>query len=146
MGITHHSNYIRFMEEARLDFMEQVGWGYDKMEEEGVISPVKFQFCYTMTVAGKTVCTATLLSSNSPPTDLANARNNTVFPVPGTSSKSTCPPHRKLTATFSITASLIINTLEAPHAHRPVFPPKVQNPFACSSRRFWKYRAFQIPC
>ena len=31
MGITHHSNYIRWMEEARVDFMEQIGWGYDKM-------------------------------------------------------------------------------------------------------------------
>ena len=25
MGIIHHSNYIRWMEEARLDLMEQVG-------------------------------------------------------------------------------------------------------------------------
>ena len=33
MGITHHSNYIRWMEEARVDFMEQIGWGYDKMED-----------------------------------------------------------------------------------------------------------------
>ena len=40
MQFTHHSNYIRFMEEARLDFMEQMGWGYDKMEEEGIASPV----------------------------------------------------------------------------------------------------------
>lgn len=40
MGITHHSNYIRWMEEARVDLMEQTGWGYDKLEELGVISPV----------------------------------------------------------------------------------------------------------
>ncbi len=40
MGITHHSNYIRWMEEARVDFMEQIGWGYDKMEDCGIISPV----------------------------------------------------------------------------------------------------------
>lgn len=40
MGITHHSNYIRWMEEARLDFMEQLGIGYDKMEDMGIISPV----------------------------------------------------------------------------------------------------------
>ena len=26
MGITHHSNYVRFMEEARVDWMDQVGW------------------------------------------------------------------------------------------------------------------------
>ena len=40
MGITHHSNYIRWMEEARVEYLEQVGWGYAKLEELGVISPV----------------------------------------------------------------------------------------------------------
>jgi len=40
MGITHHSNYIRWMEEARVWFLEELGFGYDKLEEEGVISPV----------------------------------------------------------------------------------------------------------
>ncbi len=40
MGITHHSNYLRFMEEARLDFLEQIGYGYQKMESEGLSSPV----------------------------------------------------------------------------------------------------------
>ncbi len=40
MGITHHSNYIRWMEEARVDYLEQLGWGYAKLEEAGVISPV----------------------------------------------------------------------------------------------------------
>ena len=33
MGITHHSNYIRWMEEARVDFLKQIGWDYDKLEE-----------------------------------------------------------------------------------------------------------------
>ena len=40
MGITHHSNYIRIMEEARLDWMEQLGYGFDRMEAEGIVSPV----------------------------------------------------------------------------------------------------------
>ncbi len=40
MGIVHHSNYIRIMEEARLDFLSQIGFGYDEMEKNGVISPV----------------------------------------------------------------------------------------------------------
>lgn len=39
MGITHHSNYIRFMEEARADFLEQIGYSYFRMENEGLISP-----------------------------------------------------------------------------------------------------------
>ena len=40
MGITHHSNYIRWMEEARDDYLDQIGLGYKKMEEDGIISPV----------------------------------------------------------------------------------------------------------
>ncbi len=88
MGIVHHSNYIRFMEEARVDFMERSGYGYDKMEADGVASPViavtcdykrttkypqeieitvkalemsplKLKIGYTMTCEGKVVCTAT---------------------------------------------------------------------------------------
>ena len=39
-GIIHHSNYIRWFEEARIDFMNQIGLTYKKMEEEGIISPV----------------------------------------------------------------------------------------------------------
>ena len=41
MGVAHHSNYIRWMEEARIDFMDQLGFPYKRMEAEGVISPVK---------------------------------------------------------------------------------------------------------
>lgn len=40
MGVVHHSNYIRWMEEARIDFLAQIGWDYKKLEESGVISPV----------------------------------------------------------------------------------------------------------
>jgi acyl-CoA thioester hydrolase len=40
MGITHHSNYIRWMEEARVDFLRQIGWDYAKLESDGIISPV----------------------------------------------------------------------------------------------------------
>ena len=40
MGITHHSNYIRWMEEARVDFLRQIGWDYARLESEGIISPV----------------------------------------------------------------------------------------------------------
>lgn len=87
MGITHHSNYVRFMEEARVDFLDQLGYGFDKIEAEGVFSPVvsiqcnykspttfkdvievevtinlvsemRFEFNYVMRVGEKTVCTA----------------------------------------------------------------------------------------
>lgn len=40
MGITHHSNYIRWMEEARVDFLSQIGWDYKRLEEMGIFSPV----------------------------------------------------------------------------------------------------------
>ena len=40
MGVTHHSNYIRFMEEARIDWMDQLGYGFERMEAEGIVSPV----------------------------------------------------------------------------------------------------------
>ena len=40
MGITHHSNYIRFMEEARIELLDQYGYGFERMEAEGISSPV----------------------------------------------------------------------------------------------------------
>lgn len=40
MGIIHHSNYIRWMEEARIDFMDQMGFSYRAMEEAGISSAV----------------------------------------------------------------------------------------------------------
>ena len=40
MGIIHHSNYIRWFEEARTDLMDQIGFGYDQMEKQGMIVPV----------------------------------------------------------------------------------------------------------
>lgn len=40
MGIIHHSNYIRWMEEARIEWMKWIGVTYKEMEENGIISPV----------------------------------------------------------------------------------------------------------
>ena len=40
MAVIHHSNYIRWFEEARVDFLDQIGFGYDKMEQAGILSPV----------------------------------------------------------------------------------------------------------
>lgn len=45
MGVVHHANYIRWMEEARIDFMDQLGFPYAAMEEQGVLSPVKSVSC-----------------------------------------------------------------------------------------------------
>ena len=40
MGITHHSNYVRFMEEARVYFLDQIGWSFIDLENKGIMSPV----------------------------------------------------------------------------------------------------------
>ena len=40
MGLTHHSNYIRWMEEARVAWLEELGFGFDKLEEMGITSPI----------------------------------------------------------------------------------------------------------
>lgn len=40
MGIVHHSNYIRWFEEARLAFLEELNIGYAELEKKGIISPV----------------------------------------------------------------------------------------------------------
>lgn len=45
MGFTHHSNYIRWMEEARIDFMDRIGWNYQRFEDEGLIAPVTAVEC-----------------------------------------------------------------------------------------------------
>ena len=45
MGITHHSNYIRWMEEARMDFLESVGFGMRELEAKGYASPVAALSC-----------------------------------------------------------------------------------------------------
>lgn len=38
MGITHQANYIRWMEEARIDFLNQIGFPYTAIETEDYIS------------------------------------------------------------------------------------------------------------
>ena len=45
MGIVHHSNYVRWMEEARVDFLERIGFSYAVMEQRGVVSPVRALQC-----------------------------------------------------------------------------------------------------
>jgi acyl-CoA thioester hydrolase len=36
MGVIHHANYIRWFEEARVDFLEQIGFPYERVESMGV--------------------------------------------------------------------------------------------------------------
>ena len=45
MAFVHHSNYIRWFEEARIWYMEQIGAPYGAMEKDGIISPVRTVNC-----------------------------------------------------------------------------------------------------
>ena len=40
MAVVHHSNYIRWMEEARVAYLDEIGAGFAGMEARGVLSPV----------------------------------------------------------------------------------------------------------
>lgn len=40
MGIIHHSNYLIYMEQARLEWLNALGFSYQRMEDEGVLLPV----------------------------------------------------------------------------------------------------------
>ena len=39
MGVVHHSNYLRILEDARLDWLDGMGMNYPEMERSGVIVP-----------------------------------------------------------------------------------------------------------
>lgn len=45
MGIVHHSNYIRWMEEARIAYMASIGLPYKAVEEASVLIPVLSAQC-----------------------------------------------------------------------------------------------------
>ena len=40
MGIVHHSNYIRFLEEARCYMLDEMGIPYSYLEEQKIMIPV----------------------------------------------------------------------------------------------------------
>lgn len=40
MGIVHHSNYIRFLEEARCTWLRALGMSYGELEKMGIMIPV----------------------------------------------------------------------------------------------------------
>lgn len=93
MGITHHSNYVRWMEEARMDFLSQIGYDMKQLEADGITSPVvsvdcqykrtttfddeiridirvqkytgvRLEFCYTMTNVATNQVVLTAASSH----------------------------------------------------------------------------------
>ena len=57
LSIVHHGNHILWMEEARSDFLDQLGWGYEKAVEAGIDFAVYSVSCAykSMTRYGETV-------------------------------------------------------------------------------------------
>ena len=52
MGVVHHSNYIRFLEEARCRWMKELGLPMEKLEELGYTIPmleVNCKYLYPVT-------------------------------------------------------------------------------------------------
>lgn len=45
MGVVHHSNYIRWFEEARVELLRETELSYRRMEEEGIQVPVVSMNC-----------------------------------------------------------------------------------------------------
>ena len=45
MGVVHHSNYIRFLEEARCNWLESIGLPFATLEENGITIPVLVVNC-----------------------------------------------------------------------------------------------------
>ena len=64
MGIIHHSNYIRWMEEARVDLLQQAGMDMAAIEKRGVLIPVLGVSCEykSMTRFGEVVTVAMKIS------------------------------------------------------------------------------------
>lgn len=40
MGVIHHASYVKWMEEARVAFLDALGCGYEEIERQGVVVPV----------------------------------------------------------------------------------------------------------
>ena len=68
MSIVHHGNYILWMEEARTDFMDQIGWSYHKAVDAGIDFAVTDVSCKyrSMTRFGETVAIHMAVESLSP--------------------------------------------------------------------------------
>lgn len=65
MQVVHHSNYIRFLEECRMDFLKQMKLDYEDMEKQGIMIPVLSVECDYQSPArfGETICIVPKLES-----------------------------------------------------------------------------------
>ena len=45
MGVIYHANYFSFFEQGRTKFLKEIGFDYYRLEEDGVIYPVRDVSC-----------------------------------------------------------------------------------------------------
>ena len=65
MGVVHHSNYIRYMEEARCDWMEKLGIPMSLLEERGFTIPtleINIKYLYHVT-SGDVITVAPVITA-----------------------------------------------------------------------------------
>jgi acyl-CoA thioester hydrolase len=68
MGIIHHANYLIYLEQARIDWLDQLRFSYVEMEKSGVILPVtnvNIDYKHPLYLADEITVSCTLLQ---PPT------------------------------------------------------------------------------
>ena len=67
MGIVHHSNYIKYYEEARSAFMRHLGVSYADMEASGVLMPIlRVESNYTRSARYDDVLTVRIIIKEVP--------------------------------------------------------------------------------
>ncbi len=68
MGIVYHANYLIWFEVARTEFLNKLGFPYEKLEEKGIMSPViKVDIDYGKSFTyGDTAVVYTYISKNTP--------------------------------------------------------------------------------
>ncbi|MBQ8514305.1 MAG: acyl-CoA thioesterase [Ruminococcus sp.] len=85
MNVVSHTNYIRWMEEARTDFLRQAGMAYDQIEAEGLMIPVlevRCQYRQSLTYGDRFAIVSRITEYNSFKMKIAyeiyNARTGTL--------------------------------------------------------------------
>ncbi len=95
MDIIHHSNYVRWLEEARVDLMEQLGCPFHEIEARGIVSPVlsvETHYKYPVRFETSLKCAVSCQSSTAVPTSLTTRsltlplRKQPALPTPPTAS------------------------------------------------------------
>ena len=86
MGMVHHSNYIRWFEEARVDYLDAICLPYKQMEEEGIGSPVLEMHCQykSRVTVGETVTIRVKMNS------FTGLRDTVAYEVIGEDDKLRC--------------------------------------------------------